>query len=153
MNKFKKKFSSIDEKSLERRSNTKEERKVKEDLPKVVFSFKDFDVRQIPPGQSYPEWQEKKLLAYMVEKFGEICKCNMVEAQQQRMIKIYGAFPPSSGFRYPQTVIQDKNINWAVVMDIKGQKPRVAGHIIGNVFYVVFLDAEHLFFPSELKHT
>lgn len=69
------------------------------------------------------------------------------------MIKIYGEFPATSQFKYPKTVIQDKDIKWAVIMYIKGQKPRIVGHIIGNVFYVVFLDKEHLFFPSELKHT
>lgn len=143
----------MDEKSLERKHNTREEKKVKEDLPKVVFSFKDFDVKQIPPGQSYSEWQKNELLAYMVEKFGEICKYSIAEAQQQGMIKIYGDFPVSSGFKYPNTVVQEKDIKWAVIMKIKGQEPRVAGHIIGNVFYVVFLDAKHVFFPSKLKNT
>ena len=153
MNKFNTKFSGFDEKSLERKRNTREEKKVKEDLPKMVFSFKDFDIRQIPPGQSHNDWQEKKLLAYMFEKLGEICKYNIIEARQQNLIKVYEVFPATSEFKYPKTVIQDENIIWAVIMNIKGQKPRVAGHIIGNVFYVVFLDAEHLFFPSELKHT
>ena len=34
-------------------------------------------------------------------------------------------------------------------MDIKGQKGRVAGHIIDNIFYVVFLDREHRFYITE----
>lgn len=153
MNKFKKKFEQLDERSLERKRNTREERRVKEDLPKIVFSFKDFDRRQIPPGQTYDEWEDRKLLAYLIEKFGEICKYNIIEAQQQNMIKIYGGFPANSSFEYPNTVIQDENITWAVIMKVKGQKPRVVGHIIENVFYVVFLDAEHLFFPSQLKYT
>jgi hypothetical protein len=89
----------------------------------------------------------------MLEKFNEICKCNIVEAQQQNMIKIYDDFPEKSEFKYPKTVIRDERIKWAVIMNIKGQKPRVAGHIIDNVFYVVFLDKEHKFFPSELKNT
>jgi hypothetical protein len=38
-------------------------------------------------------------------------------------------------------------------MDIKGQKGRVAGHIIENVFYLVFLDKEHRFFITEKKNT
>ena len=153
MNKFEDRFSCINEKTLERKHNTRDERKVKEDLPKIIFSFKDFDINQIPPGQSYKDWQEEKLLAYMTEKFGEICKCNIIEAQQQNMIKIYDGFPNNSGFRYPQTVIRDRAINWAVIKNIKGQKPRVVGHIIDNVFYVVFLDKEHKFSPSKLKHT
>jgi hypothetical protein len=152
MGKFnnKNKFNSLDEKVLWRKQNTREEKKTKEDLPKIVFSFKDFDKTQ---GQLHEEWQKDKLLAYMLEKFNEICKCNIVEALQQNMIKIYDGFPERSEFKYPKTVTWDEKIKWAVIMNIKGQKPRVAGHIIDNVFYVVFLDKEHKFFPSELKNT
>jgi hypothetical protein len=153
MGKFNNKFNSLDERYLKRKQNIREEKKTKEDLPKIVFSFKDFDKTQIPPGQLHEEWQKDKLLAYMLEKFNEICKCNIVEALQQNMIKLYDGFPEKSEFRYPKTVIRDERIKWAVIMNIKGQKPRVAGHIIDNVFYVVFLDKEHKFFPSELRNT
>lgn len=151
MNKFKNKFGSIDEKSLERKRNTREEKKVKEDLPKIVFSFKDFDIRQIPPGQLYSNWEKEELLAYMFEKFGEICKYNINEAQQLGLLKIYGQFPHMSKFKHPKYIAED--VVWAVIMKIKGQRARVAGHLINNVFYVVFLDKEHKFFLSELKHT
>ena len=83
------KFKSIDDSRFERSRNTREEKKVKEDLPKMVFSFKDFDIKQIPPGQSYDKWQEDKLLAYMLQKFGHICGLNIVEAQQQQVLKIF----------------------------------------------------------------
>ncbi len=135
----------------ERKTNTREERKVKEELPKILFSFKDFDNKQIPPGQSYDNWQEEKLLAYMLQKFGYICCLNIVEAQQQKVLKIYGDFPVNSDFDSPQHIVKD--VKWAVIMDIKGQKGRVAGHIIDNVFYVVFLDKEHRFYITEKKNT
>ncbi|GHT39644.1 hypothetical protein FACS189437_03590 [Bacteroidia bacterium] len=151
MNKFKNKFSSINDQSLERLRNTRNERKVKEDLPKIIFSFKDFDIRQIPPGQQYTQWQEEMLLAYMLEKFGMLCNLNIVEAQNQGLLKIYGTFPPESDFKHPQYIIE--NVIWAVIMNIKGQKGRVAGHIINNVFYVVFLDKDHRFYIAEKKHT
>ncbi len=32
-------------------------------------------------------------------------------------------------------------------------KECVIGHTLRNVFYVVFLDKEHGFYPSELKNT
>ncbi len=153
MTKKKNKFAPLGEDSLLRKQNTREEKKIAEELAKIVFSFKDFDRTQIPPGQSYGEWQENELLACMLEKFGAICQCNIVEAQQQKMIKIYPGFPENSGFKYPKTVKQDGTIKWAVIMNIGGQQPRVAGHVIGHVFYVVFLDAEHQFFPTELKKT
>ncbi len=134
-----------------RKENIKEERKVKEDLPKILFSFKDFDYDQNSPGQDYKKWQEDKLLASMLEKFGHICCFNIIEAQKNKVIKIYGKFPEISAFTIPKHINAD--VKWAVIMDIKGQKERVAGYIIENVFYVVFLDKEHKFYITEKKNT
>lgn len=132
---------------IRRKAKSREERKVKEELPLMIFSFKDFQYNnQIPPGQTYEEWQEKELLAYMLTKFGYICNMNRIEAEQQKFIKVYGEFPPNSKFTDPFPDAED--LQWAVIMNIKGQKPRVAGHVIGHVFYVVFLDIEHQFYPS-----
>ena len=36
---------------------------------------------------------------------------------------------------------------------VKEQKGRVAGHIIENIFYVVFLDKNHRFYVTEKKNT
>lgn len=141
-NKFDNKFKARG-KSESRKENVKEERKVESDLPKVVFSFKDFDTTQIPPGQTYEEWQSKGILAYLLEKLGYISQLNMVEAKQQGYITEYGDFPKRSGFKHPRHIAD--NVNWAVIKKIKGQKGRVAGHIIGNVFYIVFLDKDHKF--------
>lgn len=137
--------------SVERRANTRTERQVAEEKPLMLFSFKDFQPNsQIPPGQSYAEWQSDELLAYMLEKFGYICNVNRIEAEQNKFIKVYGKFPPNSEFDNP---FPDRELDWAVIMRISGQKGRVAGHIIGHVFYVVFLDAEHLFYPTEKRNT
>jgi hypothetical protein len=145
------KFKSSDDRRFERSRNTREEKKVKEDLPKMVFSFKDFDIKQIPPGQSYDKWQKDELLAYMLQKLGHICGLNIVEAQQQKVLKIYGDFPAKTDFIAPQNITDV--VSWAVIMDIKGQKGRVAGHIIDNIFYVVFLDQEHRFYITEKRNT
>jgi hypothetical protein len=146
-NRFQSKSSNLDE----RPKGNREEKPIKEEYPKLLFSFKDFDNNQIPPGQLYSEWQEKKILAYMIEKFGHICELNRTEAIQGGYLKVYGSFPNNSQFEYPKHIEDD--VSWAVIMNIKGQKPRVAGHIIENVFYVVFLDIEHVFFPSSKKNT
>ena len=141
-----KKISSID-----RKANNRNERPVTEEMPLMLFSFKDFQHNdQIPPGQTYAEWQEIKRLSYMLEKFGHICNVNRIEAIQKKFIKVYGNFPSNSKFRNP---FPDSELEWAVVMSIGGQKSRVAGYIIDHIFYVVFLDAEHKFYPSELKNT
>lgn len=136
---------------LGRKENNREPRQVKEDKPLMLFSFKDFDKNQIPPGQSYEDWQDEKLLAYALEKFGHICEMNRFEAIQNGYIKIYGDFPTGSKFIIPRHIEND--VQWAVIMKIKGQKGRIAGHIIGHVFYIVFLDKEHDFYPTSKKNT
>jgi len=144
------KFSPLGS-SVERKANNRIERQVAEERPLMLFSFKDFQYNsQIPPGQTYTEWQMEDLLAYLLEKFGYICNVNRIEAEQNKFIKVYGEFPANSEFDDP---FPDRELQWAVIMKIAGQKGRVAGHVIGHVFYVVFLDAEHKFFPSEKKNT
>ncbi|NOZ35235.1 MAG: hypothetical protein GXO80_08050 [Chlorobi bacterium] len=145
----KNKYFSSQNSLSKRKINIRDEHLVKEDAPFMLFSFKDFQYnKQIPPGQSYTQWQEKKLLAYMLDKFGYICNKTRVEAEQENYIKVYYDFPANSRFKNP---FPETNLNWAVIMKIKGQKARVVGHIIGTVFYVVFLDAEHVFFPLNKK--
>jgi len=149
-NKKNKNFVPLDA-SLERKAKTRDERSVAESLPLILFSFKDFQFnQQIPPGQSYRQWQENEMLAYMLEKFGSTCNLNIVEAIQQKLLKIYGNFPNNSEFRNP---FPDEKLEWGVIMKISGQKGRVAGHLMNNVFYIVFLDEEHKFYPTEKRDT
>ncbi len=146
---FNNKFST--QKRVEsRKENVREERRVEGDYPKkVVFSLKDFDRNQIPPGQSYEDWEKTGVLSYLFEKLEHICQKNMVEAIQEGYIKVYGNFPPRSDFKHPSYIASD--VNWAVIMKLKGQKGRVAGHIIDNVFYIVFLDIDHLFYKMQKR--
>lgn len=139
---FNDKFSTR-KRAESRKENTRQERAVKDDLLKIAFSFKDFDVQQVPPGQTYEEWQKKGYLAYLLEKLGHISELNMVEAKQRKIITEYGSFPTKSDFKHPRHIAD--TVNWAVIKNIKGQKGRVVGHIIDNVFYVVFLDINHRF--------
>lgn len=73
-------------KADKRKENIRTEKSVEGDLPKVVFSFKDFDKSQIPPGQTFEDWQEKGCLAYLMEKLCHISELNMIEAKQQKYI-------------------------------------------------------------------
>ena len=137
---------------ISRKRKNRDEHIISEEKPLIVFSFKDFQYnQQIPPGYSYSQWQENKLLAYMLDKFGFICNMNRIEAEQQGYIKVYDHFPSKSKFMNP--FIQDNDLQWAVVMKIKGQKPRVVGYIKDNIFFVVFLDGDHIFYPTSKKNT
>ena len=143
--KFTNKFGA--NKKLERNQNIREERKVEEVLPLICFNFKDFDRNQIPPGQSFEQWQEKGLLSKLLDKLSYISQCNITEAQQKEYITIYKDFPKRSDFKIPNHF--EGKVNWAVIKNIGGQKPRIAGYVYENVFYVVFLDMNHKFFKME----
>lgn len=144
--KFDNKFRSIS--TLESRTaGVREERNVKEDLPKLSFNFKDFDFNQCPPGQTLAQWEKDGMLSELMNKFISICSYNRIEAVQLKLLKIYGAFPKNGDFQLPLHV--QGEVDWGTVQRIGGQKPRLAGYIIDNVFYPVFLDRDHRFFPSQ----
>jgi hypothetical protein len=110
---------------------------------KLLFSFKDFDSNQ---GQSFIEWEKEKLLADLMIKMYEYSNRTIQTAFDGRF-KIYGNFPKKTRFKYPPHVTSDAN--WAS-MHIKGQ-PCIAGHIVENIFYIVFLDKEHHFYYCDLQ--
>lgn len=111
----------------------------------MVFSFKDFDTSQ---GQTFNQWGDAKLLRILLDKIKEYSKKTIIEATRSGF-NIYGDFPPKTEFSHPRHITDDAV--WAS-MHIQG-KERVAGHVVGNVFYVVFLDQEHKFWKTEKKHT
>lgn len=131
--------------------NVRNERSVKDDLPKLSINFKDFDFNQCPPGQALEQWQTDGLLSSLMQKFIAVCSYNIIEARENRLLKIYGEFPKDSKFSIPPYITGE--VQWGTIQRIGGQKPRLAGYIIGSIFYPVFLDMEHLFYPSEKKHT
>jgi hypothetical protein len=119
---------------------------------KIKFSYKDFCTTQCNwPGQTYSNWQDDNLLDKLMNKLTSISGLSFNEAKNQQIIREYGSFPPKdkTEFTHPRHVIEDAS--WAK-FDIQG-KVRVIGHILSDTFYIVFLDKNHLFWKSELKHT
>ena len=133
----------------ERLQNTRSEKKVKGEIPLLVFSFKDFDSNQCPPGQTFKEWEKCELLAPLMTKFVELSTKNRVIASQEGCLSTYDTFPEDSDFKKPQYIEGD--VQWATIKDVGGQLHRVAGYIVDNVFYVVFLDKEHKFYKMKNK--
>ncbi len=126
-----------------RTEKTREEKRVDGERYPLLFSFKDWDQNQCPPGQTWAEWEKEGLLTSLMDKLVQLSQKDRVEASQQQCIKVYGQFPPRSDFKVPQFI--EGEVEWAVIEDVGGQKHRVAGYMIDNVFYVVFLDKEHKF--------
>ena len=129
-----------------RKVGVRDERKVKDDLPKMCLNFKDFDFNQCPPGQTLTEWEQDQLLSELMNKFISICSYNRIEAVQLKLLKIYGDFPKNSDFHIPPHI--QGEVHWGTIQRIGGQKPRLAGYIIDSVFYPVFLDKNYRFYPS-----
>lgn len=136
-----------------RRENTREIRKSLPTRDLLTFSFKDLDQTQ---PKSAPEtlqlWAEKQLLSPLFNRLKELTNLTRDEAVQQRQIKIYNEFPPNDKTLFEHPIHVDDNVTWSVIEGLGG-KPRVAGYLVENTFYVVFLDSEHQFFRSDKKNT
>jgi hypothetical protein len=126
-------------------------RKLSERVTKfLLFSLKDFDTTQ---GQSLERWEREGLLSRSLESIKAHSDKTIPEAEKN-MLKVYnelnGKMPSKSEFKYPNTVKTELPV-WASLRF--GGKERIIGHIVDNVFYIVFLDKEHQFWPTEKRHT
>ena len=114
----------------------------------LVFSLKELDKTQ---GQSFEDWEENELLAKALNRIHGFCRMTFPEALSSGLIKIYGkGLPDHCKFKHPKHVHDD--IEWASIR-VQG-KERIIGFIEDDfIFQVVFLDKDHLFYPSTKKHT
>jgi hypothetical protein len=112
-----------------------------------LISFRHLDNTQ---GDSLSTWEQNSKLAHAIEVLAAYCHGPLIQ-QLSEKFRIYGSFPPphKTDYKYPKQVPEDAN--WARI-HIDG-KQIIAGHVVKNVFYVVFLDPEHRFYISELRNT
>jgi hypothetical protein len=119
---------------------------VQKEVPQeFCVSLKHFDPSQ---GQSFEEWEKAELLAKLLNRWHGHSSKPMIQCFDKKF-KIYDAFPENSKFKHPKHVTRDAQ--WAS-MHIQS-KECIAGHVIGNVFYLVFLDRHHEFWPTDKKGT
>ncbi|MDD2424284.1 MAG: hypothetical protein PHG34_08760 [Candidatus Cloacimonetes bacterium] len=114
----------------------------------LVFGLKFLDRSQ---GQDFQDWEANKILSKALDRISGLCSMTLQQAISSQIVTIYGnGLPPNSRFKIPQNLPDDTE--WASIR-IQG-KERIIGFIEnGFVFQVVFLDKEHLFYPSIKKHT
>lgn len=110
-----------------------------------VVSFEYLDRNQ---GQTFEDWEQEGLLVNMLNTLRDYCQKTM-EENKGKGFKEYGYFPTKSNFKHPRHVPED--VSWAS-LHLCG-KACLGGHIIENIFYVVFLDKNHEFWLTEKKHT
>lgn len=112
-----------------------------------VISLKHLDRTQ---GESLYQWEEKGILAHAVDVLGGYCQ-RALRSQLSDKFTVYGAYPSKekAGYFCPSYIPEDAE--WGRI-HVTGTQI-IAGHVVGNTFYVVFLDPDHRFYKTELKHT
>lgn len=116
---------------------------------KIAFSF----TKHLPnQGETIEQWQERGLLVLLFNRLKAVGQYTAVEVRQNQHIKEYTKvdFPPNSGFKRPTHIV---GIVWAVMHITPKSKEVVVGYLEEDIFYIIFLDAEHKFWPSSLKNT
>lgn len=115
----------------------------------ITFSFSKHIKGE---GQSIEEWNALGLLEDLILRIKSVGQHPALHARQSQMIKEYHkvAFPPESDFTHPKHVGE---VTWAVMHITPKSKEVVAGYIEDDVFYIVFLDKDHRFWPSTLRNT
>ena len=103
-------------------------------------------------GQTIKEWEELKLLGLLLERIKNLGQYSALQVRQKKWIKEYHKvnFPPNTGFTEPKHIT---NQTWAVMHITPKSKEVAVGFIEDEVFYIIFLDKDHLFWTSKLKNT
>jgi hypothetical protein len=102
-------------------------------------------------GQRVVEWEKDGLLADLIDMTKVIGKLSVHEAKQ-KFITEYAAKPPHSEFSHPKHIGE---IKWASFHIKPNSQAVIIGYIDYDnyIFYVVFLDRYHKFWPTEKKGT
>lgn len=99
-------------------------------------------------GQSIATWKEDGSLNDLVDKLVYLTSNGVTKVMSDGIVTNYSRFPDSdvNDFKCPDNISKEED--WGVIKNIGGQKRRVAGFLKDNIFYVVFLDRDHLFWKT-----
>jgi hypothetical protein len=114
---------------------------------RFVMSFEHLDKSQ---GATFREWDDAGILSRAMDTLEGYCHAPL-RAQTDEKFTIYGDFPPGNKTSFSHPVHVPEDAEWAR-LHITGDQC-IAGHVVQNTFYLVFLDTNHSFWFSELKHT
>lgn len=112
------------------------------------ISLSQFDKTQ-KFGSNYPDWQKAGLLSKLFETLQGYCCRPLLEQIDGDKFTIYGDFPHDeyTEFKKPEHVPDDAN--WGRI-HITGVAV-VAGHIVEDTFFIVFLDKTHSFYLTKKR--
>ena len=99
-------------------------------------------------GQTIEEWSKLGLLKPLILRIKNLGQHPSLTVRQNKWIKEYHKvdFPPESEFKEPKHIT---GVTWAVMHITDNSKEVVAGYIEDEVFYIIFLDKDHKFWPSK----
>lgn len=124
---------------------------LEESLNHIAFNFEYFAYGQ-NAGEDFKEWTHEQLIE-MLKKMVEYSKKSKLEwLNQKNILSTYSDKNKCNfGFILPSNIPKE-NVVWARFR--LESKIRLIGFFYKNsqnIFYVVFLDKEHRFYPTELK--
>lgn len=104
-------------------------------------------IDDVPESGTLRIWEKECILADAIAVLAGYCKRPLREQIDGYKFTIYGGFPPEgkTDYAYPDNVPEDAH--WARI-HVKGL-PVIIGHVVGNTFFIVFLDKNHRFWISE----
>jgi len=108
---------------------------------KVSFQYLDTSQKY---GSAFKDWQKDGLLSKALETIAGYCCGNLISQIDGTKFCKYGDFPPADKTRFRKPEMIPEDACWARI-HVTG--PAVlAGHIVKDTFYVVFLDKFHSFY-------
>lgn len=109
-----------------------------------LISLRHLDPNQ---GQSFKDWENLQILADAIDVLKNYCGDKLISQCDGDKFTIYGDFPPEdkTEFKHPTYVPEDAE--WARI-HVTGEHVLV-GHVVENIFFLVFLDYHHKFWISD----
>lgn len=123
----------------------------------IVFNYQ-FLTSGTDYGQSFLDWERDQIILDLNQKLQVFSCKTKKELLLDKTLVIYGSFPTSSHLKYPISLPHDsRRLIWARLR-LTGKRRLVGFFSPGSdresdVFYVVFLDKNHDFFPVEKSNT
>ena len=118
----------------------------------------NFNLSKIVPdqGQTLEEWNKEGLLLKLNQRMKIVGALTREEALHQRILKEYSlkkdlteeGFPKESKFKKPSYLNPER---WAVMHLTNKSIEVVAGYIEDDIFYIVFPDKDHHFWPTDIQ--
>ena len=112
------------------------------------LSFQYLDTTQ-KFGSTFKDWQSVGLLSKAMETLQGYCCSPLRQSIDGDKLTIYATYPSKAktDFLYPQNVPEDAHSARIHI----NNKSVIIGHVVGETFYVVFLDKTHHFYLTKRK--